>query len=153
MYPDPDEDFAGKEAVERLCAAIQQVYHFEKYHEGLSVPGRDIGDYMLADALFYASYGDAQNGRAFLNMYEEWKETGFAPWPYVNPEDDPGSNRLVLGFVLSGEDHAALKALAARIRDQEGIDEETPFGPHALCRRHLEAALIELITQARASGV
>lgn len=70
------------DAVRLLCAAIQKVQYFDKEQEGISPPCRDPGEYMLADALEYLAWGDTPGTRQCMEIYDEWKATGVAPWPY-----------------------------------------------------------------------
>ena len=44
---------------------------------------------MLQDALEYLAWGDTRNARAFMDMYDEWKATGEAPWPYDPSKPTP----------------------------------------------------------------
>lgn len=70
------------DAVRLLCNAIQQVQYFDKEQEGMSPPCHDPGELMLVNALEYLAWGDTTNARNCMKTYDEWKATGFTPWPY-----------------------------------------------------------------------
>ena len=82
-----DHEITALDAVRLLCTAIQKVHHLDKTDEGIIAPCHDTGEYMLADALHYLAYGDTFSARSFMELYDEWKKTGKADWPYVaDPE-------------------------------------------------------------------
>lgn len=72
----------GLDAVRLLCLTIQRVQHLYLTGEGICLNGISIGELILQDALEYLSQGDTDNTRILLDVYEEWKATGQAPWPW-----------------------------------------------------------------------
>lgn len=82
-------DLTGHDAIRLLCHAVQKVHHFEKEQEGMSPPCKDHGELMLQEALYYLSYGDTRAARDIMDTYDEWLETGDAPWPYDSSKGPP----------------------------------------------------------------
>lgn len=74
----------GKDALRLLANAIGIVSYFESTNEGYMPPCRDVGEYMLQDALHYLAYGDINSARKVIAEYENWLETGHTPWPFYN---------------------------------------------------------------------
>jgi hypothetical protein len=86
-------DLTALDAVRLLCNAIQKVQHFDKEQEGISPACRDTGEFMLQDALFYLAFGDTHGARGIMDVYDEWKKTGEAPWPYDASKPPPSAGQ------------------------------------------------------------
>lgn len=89
------DDFTAPElmaldAVRLLRNAIQKVQHFDREQEGISPACRNAGELMLQDALEYLSYGDTHNARKVMDVYDHWKVTGDAPWPWDSSKTPEG---------------------------------------------------------------
>lgn len=70
------------DAVRLLCNTIQKVHHFDREQEGLSPLCHSVGELILQDALEYLACGDTHNARQVMDVYDHWKATGEAPWPW-----------------------------------------------------------------------
>ncbi|MFG6554971.1 hypothetical protein [Sulfitobacter sp. 1A16808] len=75
-------ELSGLDAVRLLCNAIQKVQHFDREQEGISPLCRNVGELILQDALEYLAWGDTHNARQVMDIYDRWKATGDAPWPW-----------------------------------------------------------------------
>lgn len=72
------------DAVRLLRNAIQKVRYFEAENEGISPACNTVGELILQDALEYLAWGDTHNARQMMDTYDQWKMTGFAPWPWAS---------------------------------------------------------------------
>lgn len=75
-------ELTALDVVRLLCNAIQKVQHFDREQEGISPPCRNAGELILQDALEYLAWGDTHNARKVMDVYDHWKATGDAPWPW-----------------------------------------------------------------------
>lgn len=66
------------------CCATRsrKVQHFDRQQEGISPACRNAGELILQDALEYLACGDTHNARKVMDVYDRWKTTGEAPWPW-----------------------------------------------------------------------
>jgi hypothetical protein len=97
MSDDPENDgftapeLTALDAVRLLCNAIQKVQHFDREQEGISPACRNAGELILQDALEYLAWGDTHNARKVMDVYDRWKATGEAPWPWGS-DKKPGKD-------------------------------------------------------------
>lgn len=77
-------ELTALDAVRLLCNAIQKVQHFDREKEGTSPACNTVGELILQDALEYLAWGDTHNARQVMDVYDRWKATGEAPWPWNN---------------------------------------------------------------------
>jgi hypothetical protein len=82
-------ELSSHDAMRLLCNALRAVHHIEIEKEGLSPPCKDAGELMLQKALYYLAFGDVSGTRELLDQYEEWLETGIAPWPFDVFDEPP----------------------------------------------------------------
>jgi hypothetical protein len=83
-------ELTALDAVRLLCNTIQKVQHLDKIGEGESPCCRDHGELILQDALEYLAWGDTQGARDVMEIYDEWMQTGDAPWPWDSSKSPPG---------------------------------------------------------------
>ncbi len=75
------------DAVRLLCNSIQKVQHFDRKQEGISPACNTVGELILQDALEYLAWGDTQSARKVMDVYDHWKVTGDAPWPWASSKN------------------------------------------------------------------
>ena len=87
-----DHNLEAEDAIRLLSNAILQIHHLAVHEEGITVPGRDIGEFILTDALEYLAHGDTAAARSLMDEYDEWRRTGVIHWPYFVEPIPPESS-------------------------------------------------------------
>lgn len=85
-------DFSAADAVRMLTSVCYDINYLELTGEGHSSLGKTPGELMLVDALRYLAFGDTELARAYMDQYDEWKQTGYTPWPYNGGKPPHHSN-------------------------------------------------------------
>lgn len=126
------------DAVRLLSNAIQMVHYFDHHDEaeGMSPACKDHGELMLQDALQYLAWGDTIGARDIMDVYDTWKATGEAPWPWDSSKPPPNSQ---LDDFKKGDHDPAKHDLFTNLEEDEGggmrhkdedngdLDDDIPF--------------------------
>lgn len=83
----------AQDAIRLLSNASFMISYFEFTEEGWMPPCKTTGELLLQNALHYLAYGDTENATYMIELYDEWRSTGYAPWPY-DPNEPPPSAQL-----------------------------------------------------------
>ena len=84
----PREEANSVDAVRLLCNAIRDIHYLDANGDGITMPCEDVGECIIVDALTYLAHGNTSAARVFIDIYDQWKETGYLPWPYCD-ENNP----------------------------------------------------------------
>ncbi len=84
-------EMTTRDARRLLSNTARMIRHLERTGEGFAPLCRDHGELMLQDALHYLAWGDTDNARYVMTVYDIWCATGEAPWPYDATKAPPSA--------------------------------------------------------------